>query len=125
MLQCILLFNQGTLLACITNYKMMIVNLQEGICLCTSFYLFKEFEEYKHGQDSVYEGTSTDRVNNGCSRHTIIITGCRITQNIGKKFWWIKNLWGRGWGDDGFGRIFWGSNAFNPITGKNDFNLLY
>ena len=92
------LLKNKTLLACITNYKiidpnneeMMIVKLQEGICLCTSFYLFKEFEEYKHGQDSVYEGTS-----------------------------------GRGWGDDGFGRIFWGSNAFNPVTGKNDFNLLY
>ena len=63
----------------------MIAKLLEGICLCTSFYLFKEFEEYKHGQDFVYKGTSTDRVNNGYSRHIIVITGCRITPTIGKK----------------------------------------
>ena len=63
----------------------MIAKLLEGICLCTSFYLFKEFEEYKHGQDFVYKGTSTDRVDNGYFRHTIVITGCGITPTIGKK----------------------------------------
>ena len=64
-------------------------------------------------------------MNNDCSRHTIVITGCGITPNIGKKIWWIKNLWGRGWGDDGFGRICWCSNASNPIIGKNNLKLLY
>ena len=82
-----------TLWAHITDYKfidpnneeLLIEKLQEGICLCTSFYLFKEFEEYKHGQDFVYDGTSTNRVNNGCSRHTVVITGYEITQNTRKK----------------------------------------
>ena len=87
------MFNQRTVLTHTANYKiidlnneeLMIAKLLEGICLCTSFYLFKEFEEYKHGQYFVYEGTSTNRVNNGCSRHTVVIIGCAITPNTGEK----------------------------------------
>nr|POE74138.1 cysteine proteinase [Quercus suber] len=124
---------QGTPFARITDYtvidpineELMIEMLQKDICLCTSIYLFYEIKEYKNGPDSIYEGASGERMDNSHILHSVVITGCGITPNTRKRFWLIKNSWGKGWGDDGLGRISRGSSAYNPDTGRRDLNLLH
>ena len=122
---------QGTEVAYITdrivinpnNEELMIATLHKGFCLCASFHMFQEFNAYKYEEDAVYEGTS-EGVITSRSGHAVVITGYGTTPS-GKKFWWIKNSWGDGWGDKGFGKLYRGSDAFNPYTGRRDLNLLF
>nr|POE90705.1 glycine dehydrogenase (decarboxylating), mitochondrial [Quercus suber] len=105
----------------IENEELMLKMLSDGLCLVATIQAFKDLVEYSHNDNSVYEVIARDQ---DFIQHAVTITGFGTTPIAKKKFWWIKNSWGKGWGDDGFGRIYRECDAIHPRTGQRNFNLL-
>nr|XP_023874460.1 dipeptidyl peptidase 1-like [Quercus suber] len=105
----------------IENEELMLKMLSDGLCLVATIQAFKDLVEYSHDYNSVYEVIARDQ---DFIQHAVTITSFGTSPIAKKKFWWIKNSWGKGWGDDGFGRIYRGCDAIHPRTGQRNFNLL-
>ena len=105
----------------VENEEFMLKMLSDKLCLCATIRIFPDLEKYNHDENSVYEATARDQ---DFVAHVVVIAGFGTTPITKKKFWWIKNGWGEGWGDEGFGRICRGCDAIHPRTGQRNLNLL-
>ena len=104
--------------------KGSIYNIMNNIYLwgpvCSAIQLYEDFYTFNFSNGNIYESDQKGRVISG---HAIVIVGWGESRS--KKYWIIRNSWGRRWGDDGYFKIARGSNNCkieeNVVAGVPDF----
>lgn len=101
-----------------------IYNIMNNIYLwgpvSSAIQLYEDFFCFDFGKDNIYESDQKGKVISG---HAIVIDGWG--ESNGKKYWIIRNSWGRTWGDNGYFKMARGSNNCkieeNVVAGVPDF----
>jgi len=92
-----------------TTEEDIMLLLAEGHSVTTTLDVTKDFQDYESGifQDSKCKNCLDPT--EGCygSNHAVVIVG--YGEENGVKFWKMKNSWGAGWGQGGFGKILRGT----------------
>lgn len=91
------------------NEQEMLMALQDGP-VSVAFEVTDDFQHYKRG---IYHATGLRDSFNPfrLTNHAVLAVG--YGEQLGVKYWIVKNSWGASWGEDGYFRIRRGTNELN------------
>ena len=91
------------------NEQEMMMALQDGP-VSVAFEVTDDFQHYRRG---IYHSTGlTDKFNPfRLTNHAVLLVG--YGEELGTKYWIVKNSWGAAWGEEGYFRIVRGTNELN------------
>lgn len=91
------------------NEEQILMEVQNGP-VSVAFEVTDDFQQYRSG---IYQHTGlTDKFNPfRLTNHAVLVVG--YGEEVGVKYWIVKNSWGAGWGESGYFRIIRGTNELN------------
>lgn len=93
-----------------SNAENMQLELVKNGPISVGFQVFSDFFSYSHGVYS-HESSSDAHPDPFYSvNHAVLIVGYGVDKETNKKYWMVKNSWGKNWGLDGYFMIERGTN---------------